>query len=205
MYQPEKYKNDDPQFIYNFISQFPFATLVLQGNNLLATHVPILVDGSHQNFRMYAHIANHNPMRQFLETAAEMLVIFKGPDAYTSSSWYEKPDIPTWDYSAVHINAKVILQNDAELQDSLEKLLRHFEKNMDQPIDRKRIPKRTWNENFKEITGFWLQPEKCVGIEKLHQGFSQKDINNILAHLATHEACPMQNLRKQISDKNLEL
>lgn len=121
MYQPERYKNDDSLFIYDFIKQYPFATIVGQGKHLAATHVPVLVEGNAKEFRMYAHIANHNSMHKLLGSNTEMLLIFTGPNAYISSSWYEKPDIPTWDYSAVHINAEVKLQSAEELQHSLDR------------------------------------------------------------------------------------
>jgi len=123
MYQPEKYKNDSRDFIFKFIQNHPFATAIVQGGHLLATHIPVLVKGSHENFRLFGHIANHNPMRGFLKDNAEMLLIFKGPDAYVSSSWYSMPEIPTWDYTAVHVNATIHLQTSTELENSLLKLI----------------------------------------------------------------------------------
>src|SRR5690554_3504246 len=135
MYQPKKYQNDDSHFIFNFIREYPFATIVLQGSKMLATHIPVLIEGSAEDFRLYAHIANHNPMWDHLENEKEILVIFKSPDAYISSSWYTNPDIPTWDYAAVHVNARLQLQTDKELQRSLENLISHFEKGQENPLD----------------------------------------------------------------------
>lgn len=202
MYQPKKYKNNDSLFIYNFIKQYPFATLILQGDRLLATHVPVMVEGTPENFRLYAHLANHNSMCQFLNSGNEMLTIFKGPDAYISSSWYQDPDIRTWDYSAVHINAKITLQTADELQNSLENLINHFEKGQENPIRPDEIPKNIWDENFKEITGFWLDLQECVGIQKLHQGFAENDIENIASHLENRYKCPVSTIGKQIRNKN---
>ena len=202
MYQPSKYKNNDTQFIFNFIKEYPFATLVLQGPELLATHVPVLVDGSAQEFRLYAHIANHNPMWEQLENEKEMLVIFKSADAYISASWYTEPDIPTWDYSAVHINARLQLQTEEELHQSLENLISHFEKNQENPLEINQIPKEVWNENFKEITGFWLTPTKVAGIEKLHQGFQKQDVKNITEQLNKQSKCPINNVSTLIKKQH---
>ena len=202
MYQPSKYKNNDSQFIFNLIKEYPFATLVLQGPELLATHVPVLVEGSEQNFRLYAHIANHNPMWKQLENEKEILVIFKSPDAYISSSWYTEPDIPTWDYSAVHINARLQLQTEEELHRSLENLISHFERNQENPLDINQIPKKVWDENFKEITGFWLMPTKVAGIAKFHQGFQKKDIQNITQQLDRKSNCPMEKVSTLIKKQH---
>ena len=201
MYQPRHFKNDSPSFIFNFIKEYPFATIVVQGNQLLATHVPVLIEGSVGEFRLYAHIANHNPIREFLVDKLEMLLIFKGPDAYVSSSWYSQPEVPTWDYSAVHINAKIKLQSDAELQSSLEKLISRFENTMEIPLQYKDIPNKVWDDNFKGITGFWLEPFKSVGVEKLHQGFPKEDIKNISQNLK-RAGCPMGDLAKMLDKKH---
>ncbi len=190
MYQPKKYTNNSPDFIYNFIQKHPFATVVLKGNSLLATHIPVMVEGDATNYRLYAHIANHNPMRDFLRNGEEMLLIFQGPDAYVSSSWYSFPEVPTWDYEAVHINAKITLQTDTELQTSLEQLMAHFEKNLEKPVSYETLPKKLWDENFSGIIGFWLEPFKAVGIEKLHQGFGMRDIQNISEQLRREKGCP---------------
>lgn len=201
MYQPKNYKNNQPEFIFNYIKTYPFATLVMQGEDLLATHVPVLLEGNSENYRLYAHIANHNPMRDLLVESEDMLIIFSGPNAYISSSWYEEPDIPTWDYTAVHINAKIQIQSDNELEISLMNLIHRFENNQSEKMTVEKIPTKIWNENFKEITGFWLQPYKAVGIEKLHQGFIKKDVINII-DLLNESDCPYGKLGSLMKKKH---
>lgn len=205
MYQPERYKNDDFSFIYPFIKEHPFATIVLKGDFLLATHVPILIDENAKDFTLYAHIANHNPMRKFLVDGAEMLLIFKGPDAYVSSSWYSEPEIPTWDYTAVHINARVELQTDKELEESLVNLIDCSEKSINGSLQARDIPEDIWKENFPDITGFWLHPFRQVGVEKLHQTFSEEDIDNVTQNLRKQGGCPHTSLAQLIEEKNKTL
>ncbi|MDN3725101.1 FMN-binding negative transcriptional regulator [Aequorivita sp. SDUM287046] len=202
MYQPPKYKNNDPEYIFRSIKQHPFATVVMRGEELLATHIPVLVDGTASDYKLFAHIANHNPMREHLMDHKEMLLIFKGPDAYVSSSWYADPNIPTWDYTAVHINAKIQLQTEEELHWSLDQLIDHFEKDQSHPIASKDIPDDMWAENFKNITGFWLFPFKAVGIEKLHQGFEKKDIITIKKKLNDTAECPLHPISKLLNEKH---
>jgi len=190
MYQPQRYKKDDLAFQFNFINDHPFATVVIQGNHLLATHIPILTKGAADNFTLFGHIANHNPMLPFLKDNLEMLLIFKGVDTYVSSSWYEEPDISTWDYSAVHVRAQIQLQNKDELTESLEKLIRKFEKDKQHPLYKEDIPASIWEENFPHITGFWLKPIEITGVSKWHQHFSDTDKDNIVSGLKNTLACP---------------
>ncbi len=190
MYQPKQYKMDDPHFHFNFISENPFASVVIQGDHLLASHIPILSKGDADNFILFGHIANHNPMLPFLKNNTEMLLIFKGVDTYISSSWYEEPEISTWDYSAVHVRAQITIQNKNELSQSLEKLIKRFEKDKKHPLYREDIPAHIWEKNFPHITGFWLKPIDIKGISKWHQDFSDTDKDNIISGLNNASACP---------------
>lgn len=183
MYQPKKYKKNEPEYIFSFIRSHPFATLVVQGKRFLATHVPVLTEGNAQDFRLFAHIANHNEMLPFLKDGAEMLLIFQGAHGYVSSSWYQETDISTWDYSAVHVNAILTLQSKDELQDSLIKLIARFEKDQAEPVFFGDIPRKIVEEHFPLITGFWCEPVKIEAIAKLHQGFSADDVLSVVKHL----------------------
>jgi len=110
MYRPTKYQKDDKEFLFSFIKERPFASFITQGKSLIATHIPMLIEGDPDKWRLYSHIANHNEQLETLMNGAEALIIFQGAHAYISSSLYKEKDISTWDYSAVHVNAKVKLQ-----------------------------------------------------------------------------------------------
>ena len=175
MYQPQSHRNNHPEFLFHFIENHPFAIIVLPTDPLLATHIPLLPKGDSSSFCLFGHIANHNPMRKYLKDGLEMLCIFHGPHTYVSSSLYSKPDISTWDYSAVHVNARITVQNDKELEESLHLLITHFEKQEKNPLFAEDIPKGIWEENFKEITGFWLEIFKIQGISKWHNNFDSEE------------------------------
>ena len=183
MYQPKKYRKTDPKYIFKFIQEHPLATIVLQGNRMMATHVPMLTEGEALDFRLFSHIANHNELIHFLRNGIEVLLIFQGAHGYVSSSWYDEKDISTWDYSAVHINALVALQSPAELEKSLEKLVNHFEQSQDNPLFYKDISRSMIEEHLPLITGFWCQPYKIEAVAKLHQGFDRKDVDSVTQHL----------------------
>ncbi|UJH89901.1 FMN-binding negative transcriptional regulator [Antarcticibacterium sp. 1MA-6-2] len=130
---------------------------MVQGERLLATHIPVLAIGSPDDFYLFAHIANHNEQLHHLKDGAEALIVFQGPHSYVSSSWYKEKDISTWDYSAVHVNAKIAVQTDWELEESLQKLIARFERDQDKPLYYQDIPEDIIRDHLPYITGFWLQ------------------------------------------------
>ena len=187
MYQPKKYRKNDSAYFQDFIAAHPFATLVIQGERLLATHIPVLIDYSTQDLTLFGHIANHNEIFTLLKNDTDVLLIFEGAQGYVSSSWYKEKDISTWDYSAVHVNATIRLQTSYELESCLEKLVNHFEKKQENPLFYNAIPSDMLKEHLPLITGFWCEPFKIEGVAKLHQSYAEEDVQSSIEHLAK---CP---------------
>ncbi|MHA6278627.1 FMN-binding negative transcriptional regulator [Salinimicrobium sp. CAU 1759] len=198
MFRQKKYLKKDPQYIYDFIENHPFATFVLQGEELLASHIPILIEGTPERFQLYGHIAEANEQYKFLKDGLEALLIFHGAHGYVSSSWYKDINISTWDYSAVHVNVKLKLQTRKELEDSLQKLISRFEKDQKCPVHYKDLPKDMVEDHLPLITGFWCEPLKVQAIAKLHQGFEQHDIRSVTSHLEQREDPLSSELSKNI-------
>ncbi len=201
MYQPKKYIKKDPGYIFNFITENPFATFILLGDRLLATHIPVLIEGTADDFKLYSHIANHNEQFDFLQDGMEALLIFQGAHDYISSSWYKEKDISTWDYSAVHVNVQIRLQSQRELAGSLRNLVYKFEKDQESPLYFDDIPQQIIDDHLPCITGFWCEPFKIEAIAKLHQGTNNDDVRSVITHLEKGRSplsCPLsQNIKKE--------
>lgn len=202
MYRSEKYKKDDKQFIFSFIKKNPFATVIMNGNRLMATHLPVLLAGSEDEWLLYTHLANHNEQAALVKEGAEALIIFHGPHSYISSSWYKEKDISTWDYSAVHVNAKLKIQTREELENSLENLVKHFEKEQRSPLYYKDIPRAMLEDHLPLITGFWLDPVKVEGVAKLHQSYPKHDVQAVIDNLNSSGDAMKQELGKAIKKEN---
>jgi transcriptional regulator len=205
MFQPKKYLKNDPDYIFNFIQNHPFATFVIKGKELLATHIPVLTKGTPNDFNLYAHIAQANEQYRYLKDNLEALLIFQGPHAYVSSSWYREKDISTWDYSAVHINVKLKIQTEEELETSLQELVKHFEKGQKKPLLYEEYPEDMVKEHLPLITGFWCIPTKIQAIAKLHQGYEKDDIHNITNELEDQKGLAAElgkNIKKEHGTHN---
>lgn len=202
MYRPEKYRKDDKEFLFSFIKDHPFATFVSNGKRLMGTHIPVLPLGKPGDFKLFGHIANHNEQHAFLKNGTEALVIFQGPHAYVSSSWYREKDISTWDYSAVHVNAKIVLQNKQELEYSLKKLVQHFENRQENPVFYDDIPSGILKDHLSQITGFWLDPFTIEGVAKLHQNYHRDDLKSVTEKLENSQGFSEKALSVDLKKEN---
>ncbi len=198
MFQTDKYKREDRDFFYKFIQENPFATFITARENIVATHIPILIHRDTEEFVLFGHISNENEQLKDIIENEQALLIFKGPDSYVSSSWYKEKDISTWDYSAVHINCRLQLQTQPELISSLQKLVFEFESKQSKPLYYEDLPEKLLEDHLPQITGFWLYPDKIQGISKLHQGFKKEDIINITKQLDNSDSCESRQVSKQL-------
>src|SRR5260221_3049409 len=112
MYIPRQFREDDPAALREFMQQNNFAVLVThQGDDLHASHLPFMVDPSRgEHGTLLAHMARANDQWHDLADSLgdaqgrEAMVIFHGPHAYITPSWYESAptNVPTWNLTAVH-------------------------------------------------------------------------------------------------------
>jgi transcriptional regulator len=95
----------------------------------VATQVPVLLEVRNGELFLQGHIMrNTDHYKAFVENPAALLV-FTGPSAYVSASWYSNPQIgSTWNYISVHIGGKVHFMSDDELVAFMRKLTLKFEK-----------------------------------------------------------------------------
>lgn len=120
MYQPPAFREERPEVLHAAIRAHPLATLVTAGaSGLIANLVPFALVGPDANDRLLlrSHLARANPQLADLEAGAETLLIFQGPQAYVSPSWYPSKRehgraVPTWNYIMVQARGRPAV-NDA--------------------------------------------------------------------------------------------
>lgn len=105
MYTPKPYDEADLATLHAGMRAWSFATLVTVGaSGVNATHLPFLLDARDDSPGLLTtHLAQKNPQLEDLRAGAEALVIFQGPHAFITPSWYVKQStFPTWNYIAIH-------------------------------------------------------------------------------------------------------
>ncbi len=109
MYNPQKFKTENTQDAFELMDQNPFATVitVLDGFPVVS-HLPLIPMKSGDEIELIGHLARANPHWKILANS-EATVIFQGAHTYIPPKWYAEDDVPTWNYSMVHVTGKVEL------------------------------------------------------------------------------------------------
>jgi transcriptional regulator len=187
MYVPKLFENKDTESILQFIQKHPFGILVTQGvENIVATHIPLLLYKlENGNYVLRGHIARANDQHLNWQKSGEtdVLTIFTGAHAYISSSWYEKPNVSTWNYIAVHAYGKLRILEGEALHAAMSDLTRHFEAGQAKPMLVEKMPTDMVRRELRGIVGFEIAIEKLQGKEKLSQNRNPADYQNIIHEL----------------------
>jgi transcriptional regulator len=188
MYIPDLYKNEDQEAIRTFLKANAFGILINQTNGKLwATHIPLELEINKEGEDvLMGHISKENPQWTAFESNAEVLAIFTGPHSYISSSWYDHENVPTWNYSAVHIYGKIkIIDGDAVI-DSLTKLVDKYEQNSKCPVRVADLSKKTMMQT-RGIVAFEIKIEEIQAQTKMSQNRDEKNYLNIISELEKTE------------------
>lgn len=184
MYIPKYYKITDLKEITEFIRKNSFATLVsIKKGKPIAVHIPVLLNKIEDDYYLTGHLAYGNPIWKTFEEVNDILVIFNGPHAYISSSWYEQENVPTWNYQAVHIYGKASLIDGKELEQDLTNLLEKYEHFRENPVLWDKLSPELLQQEIKGIKGFKIKVEEVQAAYKLSQNRNATDYANIISEL----------------------
>lgn len=104
MYVPKHFAVEDLSAQHDLIDACDFGIVISQGaEGLFATHIPLMLRRDEGKLgTLYGHVARTNPHAGLF--GSEALVVFSGPHAYVSPTWYSDrtTNVPTWNYAAVH-------------------------------------------------------------------------------------------------------
>lgn len=113
MYVPGAFRLDDPAALRRLVDEHPLATLLrlVDGEPVLAD-APLYLDGT----TLVGHLARGNPFARRLD-GADLIVRFRGPDAYVSPTWYGTPaeHVPTWNYVVAEARGRAEVVAPAEV------------------------------------------------------------------------------------------
>ena len=182
MYVPKQFRNTDPSTINDFIRHHGFGILVSQTDSrLVATHIPLEL--SADETKLTGHIARANPHWKSFQNNSDVMVIFPGPHAYVSSSWYDHENVPTWNYIAVHVYGKIQIIEGDELYSALKQLVDKYEKTSEYPVSIEKMSPEYVRQSIKGLVGFSIEITSTEAAYKLSQNRDKKNYNNIINEL----------------------
>jgi transcriptional regulator len=169
------------------IEKNPWALLVSNGaQGPIATNLPLLFDHRRRDKSvLVGHIARANEHTALLGNSnAPVLAIFEGPYSYVTASWYPKRDMPsTYYYTAVHCYGRTVLQDEQQLDESIERLTQVMEAPISRGWKTSEIERAAITRRYKSILGFELHIERLEAKFKLGQDEPLKDALAVAEHL----------------------
>lgn len=191
MYVPPHFAEDRLDRLHDLIRAEPLGILVTGGpDGLTANHIPFIVDPAAGDFgTLQGHVARNNPVWREPLTVAEVLVIFKGPAAYISRSWYaakleDHRVVPTWNYLTVHAHGPLIVHDDVRwLRAQAGLLTRAMEREQAVPWKMADAPRDYVEAQLGQIVGIEIPIARLVGKAKLNQNRTDADRAGVAAGL----------------------
>src|SRR5690606_13762548 len=173
------------------IREARLSTLVtMTAEGLVATPLPLFLDDTEGEFgTLYGHLAKANPQWK-LPPACDALIIFAGPDAYITPSWYASKRehgkvVPTWNYEAVHAYGPTEFFDDEErLLNVVTRLTNLHEKPRAQPWAITDAPESFIKGQIRGIVGVRVPITRIEGKRKMSQNRTEADREGIAVGLA---------------------
>ena len=171
----------------DLIEKNPWALLVNNGaDGPMATNLPLLFDHKRSDKTvLIGHIARANDHAALLSRMSGLtLAIFEGPYSYVTASWYPKRDMPsTYYYTAVHCYGTVVLQDEPQLDESVERLTQVMEETIPDGWKTSEIEREAIIRRYKAILGFELHIERLEAKFKLCQDEPLRDALSVAERL----------------------
>ena len=195
--------------VQEFIQKNAFATLSSQVDGKpWATHLPVFLEKkSDGKFFLHGHLAKANPQWKQLAQAEDVLVVFQGPHAYISSSWYTHENVPTWNYLAVHVYGKARLIEGEELLHHLKSLVDQYETGRPNRVQVETMTPSYLEGQIRALVGFEIEIKEIHASAKLSQNRDDENYERIVQQLEQSSSASDQEVaeemrkRRQISDR----
>ncbi|WP_313803994.1 FMN-binding negative transcriptional regulator [Cytobacillus sp.] len=203
MYIPKYFKVTNNDEIWDFAQNHSFGTIIsTEQGKPIATHLPLGVNKKGDDYYITGHMAYGNPQWRTFETCEDVLVMFQGPHAYVSSSWYSHENVPTWNYQAIHMYGKASILDKNELIKELTRMLEKYEQNREKPVLWDKLPPELLETQLKGIVGFKIKVEEIQAAYKLSQNRNETDYMNIIEKLQ-NEGNPNSKQMAELMEKRL--
>ncbi len=190
MYVPAQFREEDAAAIHEVMREAKLRQLVTAtADGLMATPMPMhFAPDEGEHGVLYGHLARANP-QWGATTIGEAMVIFTGPDAYVTPSWYETKAIsgkvvPTWNYVAIHAYGPAEFFDDAgRLLDVVTRLTQQQEHDRSSPWAVSDAPANYIAAQLRGIVGVRLPISRIDAKTKMSQNRNLADRKGVATGL----------------------
>lgn len=190
MYPSSFFSEKRPEVLHSLIAQYPLGMLVSAQQQLDVLHLPFEFQPREGDMgSLYAHIARANPLWKTLAADSDVLVVFRGAEAYISPNWYPSKqethrEVPTWNYQAVHVRGRISFREDEDfLRQMIASLTRKQESAMPHPWQLSDAPENFLSAMLKAVVGIEIRISEIDGLMKLGQNKKAADLEGAVTAL----------------------
>ena len=191
MYIPKLHEESDLGVLQALIRAHPLGTWATQGDGeLIVNHVPFVLDPSSGPYGLLrCHVARANSVWQLFSKTVPSVVVFHGPNAYVSPSWYPSKQahgkvVPTWNYAVVHAHGiPAVVEDPTRLLEHLTQLTASQEGSRSVPWKPSDAPAAFIEQMSKQVVGIEIPIATILGKWKVSQNRSSLDRAGVVAGL----------------------
>ncbi|MEI5996321.1 FMN-binding negative transcriptional regulator [Paraburkholderia bengalensis] len=183
MYVPAHFAPPDVESLRQLIVDHPLGALITNtGGELDANHIPFELDrnaGEHGILR--AHVARSNSVWTEVKDGDEVLVIFRGDEAYVTPSWYPSKhefhkQVPSWNYRVAHVHGRITVRDDEKyVRGVVARLTRTHEASQPKPWKMTDAEPEYLEMMLRNIVGIEIEVIRLGGKFKLSQNRELRD------------------------------
>lgn len=188
MYIPRKFRFREDRDWLPDVEARPFATVVsVDTGNPIVTQIPIAILTTSLGRAAIGHVSKENPIWKAWGSGSKASkLIFTGANAYVSPMTYQDAvQVPTWNYTAVHLIGHPVPvhydEHPDDLHNLMDALITRFEPDY-LPVW-KDIDETSQQKLLRGIVGFTMTIADVECVEKLSQNRTQRDAEAIAADL----------------------
>ncbi len=185
MYQPPHFREERLDVLHGLIRSHPFGLLISNGKDgPVADPLPFLIDGADSaKGVLLAHMSKANPHWRHVENNPDVpvLVVFQGPQAYVTPSWYETKQqtgkvVPTWNYAIVQARGRAEIIHDPDwLRGQITQLTNTHEASRAKPWAVSDAPENFVRAQINGIVGLRIAIDHIEGKWKMSQNRPEND------------------------------
>jgi transcriptional regulator len=208
MYQPAHFVQSDPSAWHELVRAYPLGTLITLGADGFpeANEIPFFLNTeAGKPETLFGHVARANPLWHAHPPERDVLVVFKGPQAYVSPSWYPTKAehgkaVPTWNYTVVQARGilRVVDPDPNWLRQRLECLTAQHEAHRAQPWAVGDAPEPYVSQLMRAIVGFEITVNHWCGKWKVSQNQPQVNRQGVVAGLQAEGTEEAKALSQQV-------
>jgi transcriptional regulator len=188
MYKVKRYQAKDQQEILKMMQENPFAIVTGHGADgyPVATHIPVEVElKSDGKIIITGHFSRATDHAKAFENNSNALVIFTGPHAYISASWYTDTKMAsTWNYLTVHAKGQLKYLDETGTYNIIKALTDRYEAASEKPASMEKMDEKYIRSNLKAIIGFEIEVLDMDTVFKLSQNRDDTSQQNIVKKLS---------------------